>query len=207
MRSSSSLSGLSVLLVAVIIWTVVVNTFSITCVDAFAIINNNQHHHKSVIINNNQQRPFYCGSSSFVLKMADEPLPSEKFLVGETERLLLERQRIREMGLVQELGKTIKKDGWDPIRAAVWAMYSVSNVIFPVMAMTMLATICLNMMGYGYYWDEQTHQLVIDSLEHIRQENIYQSELLRIAAAAASASPPKTAAAAATAMTHHHGWL
>ncbi|KAG7340878.1 hypothetical protein IV203_024421 [Nitzschia inconspicua] len=117
-----------------------------------------------------------------VLKMADEPMPRDQ--LGPTERLLLERKRIQDLGLVQELGKTVKKDGLDGIRSVVWAVYNASNIVFPILAVIMFAGICLNLMGYGYYWEDTTNQLIIDSLEHIRQENIYQQELLRIASEA-----------------------
>jgi hypothetical protein len=112
--------------------------------------------------------------------MSDEPLQSQQ--IGAAERLLLERKRIQDEGLVQELGRTIKKDGWDGVRALIWSLYGVSNVVFPVLAVVMFTGICVNLVGYGYYWDETTNKMVFDTLEHIRQENIYQQELLKIAA-------------------------
>jgi hypothetical protein len=129
--------------------------------------------------------PSTAATTTTTLHMADEPLPLDR--MGETERLLLERRRIQDLGLVQELGKTVKKDGLDGLRLVIWTVYDISNVVFPVMAAVMMAGLCLNLVGYGYYWDHDTHKMIIDTLEHIRQENIYQQELWRIATKAASA--------------------
>ena len=112
--------------------------------------------------------------------MSDEPLQNQQ--IGAAERLLLERKRIQDEGLVQELGKTVKNDGLDGLRAFIWGIYGASNVVFPVLSVFMFAGICINLVGYGYYWDDHTNKMVFDTLEHIRQENIYQAELLRIAA-------------------------
>lgn len=78
-------------------------------------------------------------ASTTTLNMADEPLPLDR--MGETERLLLERRRIQDLGLVQELGKTTKMDGLDGLRAMVWAIYGMSNLVFPIMATVMMAGI------------------------------------------------------------------
>jgi hypothetical protein len=110
--------------------------------------------------------------------MSDEPFDAKNMMMGETERLLLEHKRVKDLGLVQELGRTIKKDGLDGIRALIWAFYGASNVVFPIMFVTMMGGIVLNLSGYGYYWDD--HGLVIDTLEHIRQDNLYQQELLKL---------------------------
>lgn len=119
--------------------------------------------------------------------MADEPMRdgngnnnNNNMIMGATERLLLDRKRTLDLGLVQELGRTVKKDGWDGVRAIVWSLYSASNIVFPLMAAVMMGGMCLNLMGYGYYWDHVHHQYIVDSLEHIRQENIYQMEVMRI---------------------------
>jgi len=118
------------------------------------------------------------------LQMADEPLSQDR--IGDTERLLLERKRIQDLGLIQELGRTVRKDGLDGLRAFLWVLYHASNVVFPVLAVGMFAGICLNLTGYGYYWDQDSHRLMIDTLQHIRQENIYQQELLKLAESHAS---------------------
>ena len=127
--------------------------------------------------NNILSRPV---SSKTSLHMSDEPLQNQK--IGAAERLLLERKRIQDEGLVQELGRTVKKDGLDGLRALIWGMYDAYNVVFPVLAVFMFTGICVNLAGYGYYWDNDTNKMVFDTLEHIRQENVYQAELLRIAA-------------------------
>jgi hypothetical protein len=129
-------------------------------------------------------------ASTTTLSMADEPLPMDR--MGETERMLLERRRIQDLGLVQELGKTVKMDGLDGLRAMVWTIYGISNVVFPIMATVMMAGMCLNLVGYGYYWDHDSHKMIIDTLEHIRQEYTYQQELWRIAVKAAAGADATT---------------
>mmetsp|Transcript_8538 Transcript_8538/g.15635 ORF Transcript_8538/g.15635 Transcript_8538/m.15635 type:complete len:169 (+) Transcript_8538:108-614(+) len=109
-----------------------------------------------------------------VLKMSDEPL-DESIKLGEAERAILERKRKLDEGLVQSLGCTIKKDGLDGIRAFVWSLYHASNIIFPVLAVVMMATLGLNLAGYGYYWvnGDTGATLVVDTLEHIRNQNMW----------------------------------
>ncbi|KAG7373599.1 hypothetical protein IV203_034323 [Nitzschia inconspicua] len=172
MKSFSVAPNKAVVVYLCCLLLVAVNTWT-TAVNAFVTPSNTNN---ALVLQLSQQR------QQHVLKMADEPMPRDQ--LGPTERLLLERKRIQDLGLVQELGKTVKKDGLDGIRSVVWAIYNVSNIVFPMLAVTMFAGICLNLMGYGYYWEDTTNQLIIDSLEHIRQENIYQQELLRIASEA-----------------------
>jgi hypothetical protein len=107
--------------------------------------------------------------------MSDEPFDhpsSSSFSLGEAERRLLERKRAQDLGLVQELGRTIKKDGLDGIRAVVWSLYHASNVVFPMLFVGMMAGLCLNMAGYGYYWSDDG-RIVLDTLDHIRQNNMW----------------------------------
>jgi hypothetical protein len=84
-------------------------------------------------------------------------------------------------------------DGLDGLRAMVWTIYGISNVVFPIMATVMMAGICLNLVDCGYYWANDSHKMMIDTLEHIRQQNTYQLELWRIAVKAAAAEDATTA--------------
>jgi hypothetical protein len=110
-------------------------------------------------------------------------LPSEESELGTTERLLLEAKRRRENGLRQEYGLTIKKDGLDGIRAGIWALFHASNVVFPVLGIALSAGLLMNMMGYGYFFDG-SGTFVVDSLDHIRQDKLFQEEALKMAATA-----------------------
>ena len=110
------------------------------------------------------------------LAMSDEPV------LGETEQLLLARKEFRDKGLVQKYGQTIKKDGLDGVRALVWGIFDVSNVVFPALGMMLSVGLFLNMFGYGYYFDDGA--LVIDTLKNISQEQFFQEEAAKLAAAA-----------------------
>jgi hypothetical protein len=97
--------------------------------------------------------------------------------------LLLEAKRRRDNGLRQEYGVTIKKDGLDGVRAGIWALFNASNVIIPVFGIALSAGLLLNMMGYGYFFDG-SGAFVVDSLEHIRQDKLFQMEAVNMAAIA-----------------------
>ena len=136
-------------------------------------------------------------SSVRPLGMSDVPDldGSESSETGATERLLLQAKQRRQEGLKQEFGLTIKKDGLDPVRALVWAVFGVSQVVFLAMAVALSCGLLLNVMGYGYYldWDWQQHHqdwqhgpLVIDTLEHIRQEKIMAVEAAKLAVESAA---------------------
>lgn len=98
--------------------------------------------------------------------------------MGATERLLLEAKQKRENGLRQEYGVTIKKDGWDGVRAAIWLLFDATEIIFPMLALALTAGLLLNLMGYGYYFDQGS--FVVDTLEHIRQEQLFQLEATKM---------------------------
>lgn len=99
-------------------------------------------------------------------------------IMGATERLLLEAKQKRENGLRQEYGVTIKKDGWDGVRAAIWLLFDATEIIFPMLALALTAGLLLNLMGYGYYFDQGS--FVVDTLEHIRQEQLFQLEATKM---------------------------
>jgi hypothetical protein len=109
----------------------------------------------------------------------------DKDMIGETERMLLENKRAKDLGLQQKYGVTIKKDGLDGVRAAVWGVFHASNAIFPVLGAALVAGLMLNMMGYGYSFENGS--VVIDSLQHIRQEEFFQMEAARLTASAVEA--------------------
>lgn len=117
-------------------------------------------------------------SSTVGLKMSDNPMGN----VGVTERLLLEHKRSQELGLVQEYGCTVKKDGLDGVRAFVWGIFDVSNVVFPVMGVALSLGLALNLAGYGYYFDQGS--LVVDTLQTIQQDQMFQEEVVKLAAGA-----------------------
>ena len=111
------------------------------------------------------------------MKMSDEPM--ELNGMGETERLLLKHRELIDSGVVQEMGRTIKKDGLDGVRAFVWVMFDVSNYVFPAMGAVLSFGLLLNMAGYGYFFDDGS--LVIDTLQNIQQEAIFQEEVAKLA--------------------------
>mmetsp|Transcript_18730 Transcript_18730/g.28289 ORF Transcript_18730/g.28289 Transcript_18730/m.28289 type:complete len:154 (-) Transcript_18730:103-564(-) len=94
--------------------------------------------------------------------------------LGATERLLLDRQK----GLVQRLGKTVKKDGLDGVRAVVWSMYFGADYLFTGLGILLVLGAALNMAGYGYYIDHGMFN--IDSLEHIRQDKFMAEEATKL---------------------------
>ena len=100
-------------------------------------------------------------------------------LLGETERLLLERAHARQQGLVQEYGCTIKKDGLDGVRAAVWATFHALQAGFSVLAVALVLGMALNVAGYAYYWDDTG--LHIDSFAHLDQVRFFNQEAARLA--------------------------
>ena len=114
------------------------------------------------------------------LQMSDEPLQHDGVNIGATERLLLDHKRIGDLGLCQEYGKTVKKDGLDGVRAFVWGIFDVSNYVFPALGAAMSFVLLLNMVGYGYFFDDGS--LVIDTLSNIQQEQFFQEEAIKLAA-------------------------
>ena len=102
--------------------------------------------------------------------MSQVPLDDSEAM-GETERLLLQAKRDRDLGLKQEIGKTVKGDSLDGLRAVIWQLFFASNFVFSVGAVALGCGLLLNMMGYGYYFDSHSSSfLVIDTIEHIRQD-------------------------------------
>lgn len=111
-----------------------------------------------------------------LMKMSDGPMDSNA--MGETERLLMQRREHIDSGMVQEMGRTIKKDGLDGVRALVWAMFDVSNYVFPAMGAVLSFGLLLNMAGYGYFFDDGS--LVFDTLQNIQQEAFFQEEVAKL---------------------------
>jgi hypothetical protein len=81
-------------------------------------------------------------------------------------------------------GRTIQQDGWDGLRSMIWWLFQCTEYIFPILGGLLTCGLILNLMGYGYYFDTTTAilstddattttttRLVIDTLEHIRQQN------------------------------------
>merc|ERR1711897_5807 len=95
--------------------------------------------------------------------------------LGATERLLLDKER----GLVQKLGKTVKKDGLDGVRAIVWNLYFTANYVFTGLGILLMLGLTLNLAGYGYYFDNHG-MFNVDTLEHIRQEKFFAEETAKL---------------------------
>ena len=51
----------------------------------------------------------------------------------DTDDLLIRAAQVRREGLRQEYGVTIKKDGLDEVRALVWAVFRVTEYVFPAL--------------------------------------------------------------------------
>jgi len=101
-----------------------------------------------------------------------------------TERLLLEAAARRNLGLKQEFGVTVKRDGLDGLRAFVWTVFDLSQVVFGVLGVALSLGLLLNLLGYGYYWEQGGGGgggLVIDTLEHMRQDKIMAAEAVKLA--------------------------
>ena len=115
----------------------------------------------------------------------DQGQVNGRIVVGKTEQLLLdrcdaERRRQQQQGhdanvvVVAEVGRTIRDDGLDPIRAVVWSVFNVAqNIVFPTLAVVMMVKLGLQISGYGvlYYWDDAHNVLPyiqIDTVQHLR---------------------------------------
>jgi hypothetical protein len=96
-----------------------------------------------------------------------------------TEDLLLQVAERKRLGLRQEYGCTVKKDGWDSVRSAVWFLFDVSNVVFTFLGALLTMGLVLNLMGYGYFWDEQG-RFTVQTLAEIRHDHIMDAELVRL---------------------------
>lgn len=66
------------------------------------------------------------------------------------------------------LGKTVRGDDFDGIRAMVWSLYGATNYIFPALGFLFFLKMVLQLAGYGFYFDEAEKSFVVDTLEHIR---------------------------------------
>ena len=116
-----------------------------------------------------------------VPSMSSAPM-DEKDNLGATERLLLERAYQRDNGLVQEYGRTIKKDGLDGVRAAVWGLFHASQAVFSVLAVALVLGMALNAVGYAYYFDDTG--IHVESFHHLEQMRFLEAETARLAATA-----------------------
>ena len=106
------------------------------------------------------------------------------------QHLLLEAKKRRELGLKQDIGVTVRKDGLDGLRALVWGIFDISQVVFGCLGVALTLGLLLNMMGYGYHVDWSSSQggvvvVVIDTLDHMRQDKFMAEEAARLAAEAA----------------------
>lgn len=102
--------------------------------------------------------------------------------LGATERLLLEKARARDLGLVQEYGKTVKKDGLDGVRAVIWGIFHASQAVFSVLAVALMVGMALNMAGYAYYWDDAGFH--VDTMHHLNEIRLFEAETARLASTA-----------------------
>ena len=132
-------------------------------------------------------RPKRCHECTRTLRMSSVEVhnENESCAIGETERILLQAVANRELGLKQELGQTIKKDGLDGVRALVWTVFDVSQIVFGCLTVALSLGLLLNMMGYGYYFEWDQGGFAIDTLEHIRQDRVMAAEAAKLASGAA----------------------
>jgi hypothetical protein len=83
-----------------------------------------------------------------------------------TERLLLEAKRSRDLGLRQEYGATVKRDGLDGVRGVVWGIFFLTqSAVFPALAVALAASVGLNLLGCAVHWTSDWGP-VVDTLEH-----------------------------------------
>lgn len=115
------------------------------------------------------------------LAMSDQV--SDEQVLGETEKLLLAHKERKDSGIIQVYGKTVKNDGLDDLRAFIWGIFDVSNVVFPLLGAALSLGLFMNLAGFGYYFDHGS--LVIDTLQNIQQEQTFQMEAAKLAASAA----------------------
>jgi hypothetical protein len=110
--------------------------------------------------------------------MASQIEMEEPQELGPTERLLLEAKKRRDSGIIQEYGRTVMNDHLDGVRALVWSIFNLSNVVFTGLGILMVIAMALNVAGYGYYLD--VDNLHIDTLENIRQARYFDEEMSRL---------------------------
>lgn len=108
----------------------------------------------------------------------DSTSPEDTTLLGPTEKILIEA--VNKKKNIQEYGRTVKNDGLDGVRALVWGLFHMSQVVFTGLGVLLSLGLLLNIMGMGYYFDADG-QLVVDSLEHLQRERMLQEEALRLA--------------------------
>lgn len=121
-------------------------------------------------------------SSTTGLYMSSPPANDFENSLGSTERLLMEKANARKQGLVQEYGRTVKKDGLDEVRAVVWGVFHASQAVFSVLAVALVIGMALNAAGYGYYLDNTG--VHIDTFQHMHQMQFLEAETTRLAVAA-----------------------
>jgi hypothetical protein len=125
-------------------------------------------------------RSIVGGGSMPALKSTVRP-SSESSSSGptSTEDILLRAAEVKRLGLRQEYGCTIKRDGLDFLRTLVWFVFDVSNILFAGLAVLLVLGMLLNIAGYGYFFDDQ-HQLVVQSLDTIRHDRAMDAEFARL---------------------------
>lgn len=121
---------------------------------------------------------FSSSSSSSLQPLTTKTTTTTTTVLGPTELLLLQRHQMRQQGLRQEYGCTIKNDPYDYIRSVIWLLFKISNVIFPTLGVGLTIGLGLNLFcGLGYYYDTTSHTIVIDTLEHLRFQNQFLNSL------------------------------
>jgi len=114
--------------------------------------------------------------------MSSPPADNFDENMGPTERLLIEKAFARNKGLVQEYGKTIKKDGLDGVRTVIWGIFYASQAVFSVLAVALVFGMALNVAGYAYYVDDGGFH--VDTFQHLHQMQFLEAETARFAIAA-----------------------
>lgn len=98
----------------------------------------------------------------------------------DTEDLLLEYSKQKALGLKQEYGETIKKDGLDGVRKVVWGIFRATEIVFPALGGLLTVGLFLNLLGYGYELTPD-HGLVVQSLEAMRTDKQLQAAMIEMA--------------------------
>ena len=135
------------------------------------MINNNDDDQKAMMISgttttmNISNERKLGATEQLLLKVA-----AEKRQQQQLEQQLQNSNRSSTSTLRQEYGCTIKNDGYDTLRQMVWMIFHMTEYIFPLLGICLSMGLFLNCIGYGYYFNPQTMNLVIDTLDHIRQE-------------------------------------
>lgn len=127
-------------------------------------------------------------SSSTTMRTSSTPLYMSEIspeqgdinAIGETERMLIEAKRCRDLGLTQRVGKTVKGDHLDGVRAFVWGLYHVANYVFVALAVVMTASFALAAGGYAFHFEEG--RLIIQTIEELQKDQFLSSQAAKLMA-------------------------